>query len=46
MHVVILVGAFLGMNGGELPTLWLLLWIVIFGAAWITTWQPEPEILV
>ncbi|KAF2681812.1 hypothetical protein K458DRAFT_371751 [Lentithecium fluviatile CBS 122367] len=43
LHVGILIAAFFGMDGGELPATWLVLWLLIWAVAWVTTWEPEPQ---
>ncbi|KAJ4295010.1 hypothetical protein N0V90_007018 [Kalmusia sp. IMI 367209] len=43
IHVGIFIGAFFGLNGGGLGGAWLAMWLLIFGAAWIATWEPEQQ---
>lgn len=42
IHIGIFVGAFFWNSTGGVGGMWLAMWLLIFGAAWVTTWEPEP----
>ncbi|KAK7449922.1 hypothetical protein CaCOL14_010143 [Colletotrichum acutatum] len=43
IHASILVGSIIGFgNGGRYAT-WLIMWLLIFGVAWVATWPAEAE---
>ncbi|KAH7126580.1 hypothetical protein B0J11DRAFT_281027 [Dendryphion nanum] len=41
IHIGVFISAFFD-NGGSLVS-WLVMWLIIFGVAWIATWAPEPQ---
>jgi predicted PurR-regulated permease PerM len=43
VHIIIFVSAFFWKDGGGVWGAWLAMWLLIFGAAWVTTWEPEPQ---
>ncbi|KAL6360677.1 hypothetical protein LRP88_06384 [Fusarium phalaenopsidis] len=46
IHIILLLSAFIawrGFGGAGLNGTWLAMWLLIFAAAWITTWAPEGE---
>ncbi|KAF2870629.1 hypothetical protein BDV95DRAFT_495891 [Massariosphaeria phaeospora] len=42
VHVGMFVGAFF-FGGFALGLWWVVMWLIIFGGAWVATWAPEPE---
>ncbi|KAK7192216.1 hypothetical protein DPSP01_010220 [Paraphaeosphaeria sporulosa] len=42
IHIGIFAGAFFWKSSGGVGGMWLAMWLLIFGAAWVTTWEPEP----
>jgi hypothetical protein len=45
-HVGLLVGVLLGMPGAGSAVLWIGLWLLMFGAAWIATWPADDGFMV
>ncbi|OLN97019.1 hypothetical protein CCHL11_02030 [Colletotrichum chlorophyti] len=43
IHGLILIGSFLGLGSAGGHATWLIMWLLIFGVAWICTWPAEPE---
>jgi hypothetical protein len=43
VHACILVGVVLRMPGAASGTVWIVMWLLMFGAAWIATWPPESD---
>ncbi|KAF4892275.1 hypothetical protein CGCF415_v013055 [Colletotrichum fructicola] len=43
IHAALLVGSFFGLGSGGGYATWLIMWLLIFGVAWICTWPAEPE---
>jgi uncharacterized membrane protein len=41
IHAGLLIGVVLKMPGAAYSSLWIVMWILMFGAAWIATWPPE-----
>ncbi|KAF2020880.1 hypothetical protein BU24DRAFT_456907 [Aaosphaeria arxii CBS 175.79] len=40
-HIGILIGWFFGLGNAGATGTWMIMWLLIFGAAWVATWQPD-----
>ncbi|KAF2428906.1 hypothetical protein EJ08DRAFT_315286 [Tothia fuscella] len=43
VHIALLNGVFFRMPGAAYSSLWIVMWLAMFGAAWIATWPPEND---
>ena len=41
IHVLLLIGILLRMPGAGSAVIWIALWLLMFGAAWVATWPAE-----
>ncbi|KAF6821747.1 hypothetical protein CMUS01_11360 [Colletotrichum musicola] len=46
IHAALLIGSFFGLGSAGGYATWLIMWLLIFGVAWVCTWPAEQETYV